>query len=169
MPKKGSTRLTMEKIVAFEHALADGLPLKFARYKLGIGESTTYLYFQEAEKLIESKRKGKSKKDKLLLELVEARKRGETACVERNLLIIGVAAKDSWQAAAWLLERRHPEEFGRFDRIEHSGKLERVRSDEEIQKEIDEIEARLATLDRRAEVPQDPAAGSEAGSVEGQG
>jgi len=37
---------------------------------------------------------------------------------QTNIDIIQQAAKDgTWQAAAWLLERKHPEEFGRRDRV----------------------------------------------------
>lgn len=45
--------------------------------------------------------------------------RGDT--VVRALGVIQKAMPDSWQAAAWLLERRYPDEFGRRQRLEHTG------------------------------------------------
>jgi len=54
-----------------------------------------------------------------------AYKRAEGDFGLRNLALIGKAAQDgTWQAAAWLLERRYPEEYGRKvvqGQFEHSG------------------------------------------------
>jgi hypothetical protein len=36
-------------------------------------------------------------------------------------LITAAAKRGQWQAAAWRLERKHPERWGRRERIEHSG------------------------------------------------
>ena len=40
-------------------------------------------------------------------------------------MIIGSAAKDNWQAAAWRLERKFPKRWGRHDRLDlnHEGKV----------------------------------------------
>lgn len=39
----------------------------------------------------------------------------------RDVAIIGKAAQTQWQAAAWRLERRMPDRYGRRDRVELSG------------------------------------------------
>jgi transposase len=39
----------------------------------------------------------------------------------RNVALIQRAAQDTWQAAAWFLERTSPQEWGRFNRTEISG------------------------------------------------
>ena len=41
----------------------------------------------------------------------------------RNVALIQKAAKDNWQAAAWYLERRYPEDYGRREqhKLEHTG------------------------------------------------
>jgi len=36
--------------------------------------------------------------------------------------IISEAALKSWQAAAWMLERKYPDRWGRRDRMEHTGR-----------------------------------------------
>lgn len=43
----------------------------------------------------------------------------------RDVLIIGKAAEENWQAAAWRLERKFPDRWGRKDRhaVEHSGEI----------------------------------------------
>ena len=42
----------------------------------------------------------------------------------RDVAIIGKAAEENWQAAAWRLERKFPDRWGRKDKyaLEHSGK-----------------------------------------------
>ena len=48
----------------------------------------------------------------------------KSACAQaymRNLGIIQKAATKMWQAAAWWLERKFPEEWARRDRFEHTG------------------------------------------------
>jgi hypothetical protein len=42
----------------------------------------------------------------------------------RNLATILKASGKYWVAAAWLLERRYPEKYGRFDRMKVEGKIE---------------------------------------------
>lgn len=39
----------------------------------------------------------------------------------RDVVIIGNAARESWQAAAWRLERKFPDRWGRKDKYEMSG------------------------------------------------
>lgn len=40
----------------------------------------------------------------------------------RFVALIAEAAKTTWTAGAWWLERRYPERWGRRDRVEHTGK-----------------------------------------------
>ena len=58
----------------------------------------------------------------LFLRLLRAVERGEADAHARNLGLIQKAAQDgTWQAAAWFLERRYPELYGRTVRTEVSG------------------------------------------------
>jgi len=42
----------------------------------------------------------------------------------RDVAIIGEAAKTQWTAAAWRLERKFPDRYGRFDRMKVEAKVE---------------------------------------------
>lgn len=55
-------------------------------------------------------------------EFAESIKKAETKNKQRNIIIIQNAAKQTWQASAWWLERKHPEEFALKQRLEHTGK-----------------------------------------------
>lgn len=57
-------------------------------------------------------------------EFFEQVKAAEGAGVISNLQVIKTASAENWTAAAWLLERRHPEDYGRRvndNRNTHSG------------------------------------------------
>ena len=55
-------------------------------------------------------------------EFFEAIKKAEAQAEARNVAVIQTAARDSWQAAAWWLERKYPQEWGKKERHEHVGK-----------------------------------------------
>lgn len=80
---------------AILEALAVGMPRRHACMSAGISDDTL------ARML---------KSDADFAEQVKA---AEASAVERALGQIVAAASDDWKAAAWILERRWPQEFGR--------------------------------------------------------
>lgn len=50
----------------------------------------------------------------------------------------------TWQASAWLMERKFKEEFGRFEKVEHSGKIKHGISIEEMHRRAMEYERAMA-------------------------
>ncbi len=48
-------------------------------------------------------------------------KKAEADAITRNVAIIRKAAQKTWQAAAWWLERRYPDDWGRKERHELTG------------------------------------------------
>lgn len=85
--------------------LADGLPVTLATAAAGIGRTTFYKWMN----------------DPTFADRVEnAQARAVAPLLER---IRTAADNGQWQAAAWILERRWPGEFGRRDRLqtEHTG------------------------------------------------
>ena len=122
-----------------------------ARYS-GIGESTFYRWME----------KGAARKRGQFREFREAVKRTESEAVMISLDTIGKAEKrGDWRAAAWKLERRHPNEWGRIDRqdvkTEHSGglKIEVVsvplRPEDQISEEEEEAEIEEEEVDEEAD------------------
>lgn len=98
-----------------------GMPLKFAAEAAGISEVTFYNWMNRGE----SESKGQ------FFEFHEYIKECQSKAVQLHLKLITKAATEgAWQASAWILERRHPEEFGRREKIEmdanlkHSGELD---------------------------------------------
>ena len=54
-------------------------------------------------------------------DFAEEVKKAEAEAIARNVTLIQKAAGTSWQAAAWWLERRHPQDFARTERLHHAG------------------------------------------------
>ena len=59
----------------------------------------------------------------LYVEFLQAVKKAEAECEVHYIGVIKKAASKQWQAAAWWLERRKPDNYGRQQKIEHSGNL----------------------------------------------
>lgn len=112
------SKLTPELQKKIGENITLGMPLKFAAEAAGISESTFYEWMN----------KGEHEKKGQFSEFSEYIKRCQSQAVQLHLKLITKAATEgSWQASAWILERRHPEEFGRKDKLdmkaEHSGQI----------------------------------------------
>jgi hypothetical protein len=57
----------------------------------------------------------------------------------RYTAIIATAASESWQAAAWWLERRRPDDYGRRDRIELNVRAEAERLADQLGLDAEEL------------------------------
>lgn len=93
-----------------------GVPNKTAAEACGISEVTFYSWIK----------KGKQQRAGKYVKFLKALKKAEAQAIAHHVGIIEKAAKEkSWQASAWLLERRHPDQFGAktHQHIEHSGKI----------------------------------------------
>lgn len=62
------------------------------------------------------------KAEQKYVEFCTAIKKAKAESEIRDLLLIGNAAKEDWKAAAWRLERKYPERYGRTERHELTGK-----------------------------------------------
>ena len=97
------TKLTPEVQDRILQAVRAGLRYREAALAAGIDERTFYNW----------KRRGEEAKSGIYFQffqsLKEAEARGELALLAR----IQAASQETWQAAAWILERRHRERWGR--------------------------------------------------------
>lgn len=112
------SKLTPELQKEIGNNIKLGMPLKFAAEAAGISEKTFYIWMEKGE----NEEKGK------FHDFFIYCNNCKSTAVKLHLTLITKAAKDgNWQASAWILERRHPEEFGRKDKLdmkaEHSGQI----------------------------------------------
>lgn len=91
-------------------AVRAGVPRKDAAAYAGINDSTLYRWTE----------RGRKSKKGAFWEFCQQVKKAESDAVVRNVAVIQKAAEREWQAAAWWLERRRPDDFGRKEKREHS-------------------------------------------------
>ncbi len=103
MPKR-KTKLTDELSERICRYLRLGTYVETAAACVGIHKDTFYDWLKRGGKGVEP-----------YAEFVKAVERAMAESEARDLGIIGKAAETQWQAAAWRLERRFPEKYGRRD------------------------------------------------------
>jgi hypothetical protein len=80
-----------------------GTPIRQACASVGLHQATFYDWMKKGELAVSGQHK----------EFYEAVEKAKADAVIESVLVIRKAAKDNWQAAAWFLERCHPDEFAR--------------------------------------------------------
>lgn len=112
MAKRGRpTKFTPETRQKIIHAVSIGATYELASLYAGLNRDTVQ----------EWARKGRNQEKGIYHDFSVALKEAEGKGLVGCLLTIRKAAPKQWQAAAWLLERRYPDVFGRV-RLEHTGK-----------------------------------------------
>lgn len=122
------SKLTPDVHDRLVEALEAGNYRETAARLAGIGVSTLYSWLERGEADREHERATEH------LELVEAIEKAEADAEQRAISVIERAAvgyKDpdgkyhpgQWQAAAWRLERKFPDRWGRREKVEHSGTI----------------------------------------------
>ena len=119
------TKLTEILIEEFSTRIKLGLSYSMACAHLGISYETFRRWRNEGEELIKNPKTIMLPKDNLLVNFVTEVDKANAENVMRRLGRIDKASVEGkWQADAWFLERRFPEEFGRVDRVKLSGEEE---------------------------------------------
>ena len=118
------TPTTQERIAL---AIRGGNDNKVAAAHAGIGESTFYAWLdrgrKERARLAASSRAKPRASETPFVEFLETIEKAQADAEARNVALNAKAAQDgTWTAAAWWLERKYPERWGRKDRHEVTGK-----------------------------------------------
>ena len=105
-------KLTKELIELLGTALQNGNYIETACDFAGINRATLYRWLQESEA---------DDAKPILKELSDTVMKARAQAEMRNVLRIQKAADDSWQAAAWWLERSQPKKWSKQTNVELSG------------------------------------------------
>lgn len=105
------TPALIEKIVGYLRA---GAYVETAAAAAGISKQTLYTWLRRAV--------DENEEDPIFAKFAAAVEEAQALAEVRDIALIGKAAETQWQAAAWRLERKSPERWGRKDRVELSGK-----------------------------------------------
>lgn len=94
-------------------AISLGVPYLHACRLVGVSERSFYSWMREAEQIDQRAQGGArlTARDRTFLHFLHEIKRANATAIQNNLTVISVASRDSWQAAAWILERRFQREF----------------------------------------------------------
>jgi len=101
------TKLTPDTKEDIVKALRAGNSRRDSALYAGVSETTFYSWMARG-------REG----EPLYSEFLEAVEKAEAQSVVRNVAIIQRAAEETWQAAAWWLERKRPDDWGRRQRMD---------------------------------------------------
>ena len=113
MSKAGrKPKLTKQLIENLGIAIQNGNYVETACDFVGISTTTLYRWLQESEQ---------TGAKPLLRELSDTVRSSRAQAEMRNVLRIQKAADDSWQAAAWWLERSQPKKWSKQTNVELSG------------------------------------------------
>ncbi|MDR3606246.1 MAG: hypothetical protein P4M08_02570 [Oligoflexia bacterium] len=114
-PKSSTPKLTEELIDKLAVVIRHGAYIETAAAFCGVHKDSLYRWLKMA---------ASDEATELHHKLNDALKRAMAEAEVRDLSVINKAAQEGiWQAAAWRLERKHPERWGRQARLEvqHSG------------------------------------------------
>lgn len=146
------SKLTEEVFNAVMQALRAGNYQEVAARYAGISESTYWSWLERGKRERERIEDGiePNSTETIYREFLEEVEQARAAAEVRMVGLIATAAKDTWQAAAWYLERSKPNQWGRRDRHEITGRDGApvvIEHHTKVEVSIDRAAAILAALD----------------------
>jgi len=143
------TKLTRELQEEICRVIRAGNYIETAAAYAGINKSTLYDWLKrgarEKERLRNNPRAKVRKSEQPYVEFSNAVEKALADSEVRDVMIIGKAAEENWQAAAWRLERKFKERWGRS--TDYNREVERLNAMiEKTKKEIELLEERIKAL-----------------------
>lgn len=106
------TLLNPTRQAALLNAIEQGMPLKHAAAMAGMSYDTLNAWQKRGEN---------ESAPEQFRQFCQLLRHSQAVAMQVHLTSICDAAKRDWRAAAWMLERRYPEDFARQQQLEHSG------------------------------------------------
>ena len=107
--RRGILRTDSDVAIAFLQCIELGMTVQASCDYAGIHTGTFFLWQRRAE---EDQNAGKTSRNSPYISFMNEYRKAKAKCMSNNLGIIRKASeKGSWQASAWLLERRFPNDF----------------------------------------------------------
>jgi len=122
------TKLTPELQRTIVVAITGGNYIETAAAMAGVNKETLYAWLRRG-----------AKEPGIYREFSDAVEKALAQAETRDVLLIGRAAETQWQAAAWRLERKFPQRWGRRDHLKLSVSDEDI--DAEIEAELEKLAA----------------------------
>lgn len=147
MAKTGRrSRLTPEIQERVVDAIQAGNYLETAAAYAGIADSTMYNWLDRGRKERDRAQSDDTQikaTEQPFVDFLEAVEKARATAEVRAVALIQKAASDTWQAAAWYLERSAPKKWGRRERLEHTGP---EGSAVQVSVSMDDLEAKLTKV-----------------------
>jgi hypothetical protein len=118
------TLLTPQRLEAITTMLRAGAYIDDACKSVGISTTTFYNWLQRGNQQREKLNAGleTDPDEEQFLQFLDAVETADAEGIIGHLMNIDHAAKNgTWQASAWILERKQPKKWGRYDRTEITG------------------------------------------------
>lgn len=114
------TKLTKELIEEIAQYLRAGNYIETTAALVGIHRDSIYEWLKrgnaEIDRVSKSNRSRIRKKEEIFVEFTDTVKKAQAQSEAMLVGLIGQAAQKNWTAAAWRLERKYPDKWGRTER-----------------------------------------------------
>lgn len=115
------TTLTADVMSKMMDALRSGNYMETAAQYAGVYPRTAFGWMEKGRAALELSPEQWDSRQKLYVQFVTSVEEAQAQAETRNVALIQQAATESWQAAAWWLERSRPRHYGRYYRHEITG------------------------------------------------
>ncbi len=149
----GNFKLCDSLIIALSQAIAKGNYLVTACNLVGVTDETVRNWVNQA---FTDEEAGLTAEDSLFIRLHLALKKAEAEAESKLVNVVRESAEvdRNWIAGMTFLERRHPDRWGRRDRIQGGGNTYNINIEKALVDASGKLEAALGQLVERKELPE---------------